>query len=145
MEFLKSFSDAILSKQPSPKNFLQILLCFFTNLDECGRDWPKYVIKCVHSVSNPRASSAWFLLPRRRLVKLTRSFSSDFFSNVRWTNLRLQSPVNLIVFLNWWYIVGFTNVVLYAINCLIWYCFFSQIYFCDILFNRVGLFLFENF
>ena len=39
---LKSFSDAILSQQPSPKNFLQFFfLVFLTNLDEFGRNWSK--------------------------------------------------------------------------------------------------------
>ena len=34
---LKSFSDPILSQQPSPKNFLQkIFSCFLTNLDDFG-------------------------------------------------------------------------------------------------------------
>ena len=43
---LKSFSDAILSQHPSPKNFLQIFFsCFLTNLDEFGRDWSKSEIK----------------------------------------------------------------------------------------------------
>ena len=36
---LKSFSDAVLSQQPSPKNFLQkFLSLILTNLDEIHRD-----------------------------------------------------------------------------------------------------------
>ena len=36
---LKSFSDAVLSQQPSPKNFLQkILSLILTNLDQIHRD-----------------------------------------------------------------------------------------------------------
>ena len=45
-KYVKSFSVAVLSQQPSPKNFLQILFsCFLTNIDEFGRNWSKKVIK----------------------------------------------------------------------------------------------------
>ena len=43
---LKSFSDAILSQQPSPKNFLQkILSLILTKLDQIHRDLLKNMRK----------------------------------------------------------------------------------------------------
>ena len=42
---LKSFSDAILSQQPSPKIFLQILSLILTNLDQIHRDLYKITRK----------------------------------------------------------------------------------------------------